>query len=169
MQEKSRPSPAARPAVLQNLNSRSDADLLNIFKNCVRLLAKGENQDAQLVRTAIEEEWQRRAQTWSGDARPSEGMLAALGYHVGNEGESLAVRRRILMHVVEGKLPIIESVAYTSEWGAPGTQKRLEKLMRVLSNMMGHARDNPGKSAAMAHWQADIDWLIAEYFTPGSE
>ena len=79
MQEKSPP----RPAVLQNLDSRSDADLLAIFNDCIRILAKGENENAQLVVAAIEKEWQRRTQASSSDARPNEGMLAALGYHVG--------------------------------------------------------------------------------------
>ncbi|MGJ4913305.1 hypothetical protein ACQR10_06255 [Bradyrhizobium sp. HKCCYLRH2060] len=162
MQKKTPAGPADRPAVLQNLERRSDADLLNIFKNCVRLLAKGENRNAQLVQAAIEKEWRRRIKTWSGDARPSEGMLAALGYHVGNNGESLAVRRRILRHVIEGDLPVIESVAYTNEWGGPGSQQRLEKLMRVLSNMVEGARNNPSKTAAIAHWQADMDWLVQE-------
>jgi hypothetical protein len=169
MQEKSPPTMAARPAVLQNLDSRTDADLLIIFNNCVRVLAKGAGENAQLVVAAVEKEWQRRAQAWSGDARPSEGMLAALGYHVGNNGESLTVRRRILRHVIEGELPIVGSVAYTSEWGRPGTQRRFEKLLRVLSNMVESARNNPSKGSAMAHWQADMDWLTEEYLAIDSE
>src|SRR5690242_11538479 len=126
MQEKVSSKRAGTPAVLQNLDGRSEADLLIIFTNCARLLAKGPSENAQLVVAAVEKEWQRRAQVWSGDARPNEGMLSALGYHVGNNGESLAVRRRILRHVIEGELPIVGSVAYTSEWGGPGTQTRFE-------------------------------------------
>jgi hypothetical protein len=151
---------SSRPPVLDLLQSKSDADLLIIFKNCVRALAKGPNENAVQVIRGIEEEWQGRLKGWSSDPRPNEGMLASLGYHVGNNGETLAVRRRILKHVLEGELPVVGSVAYTAEWGRPLTQQRFDKLTRFFMNMLDGARNNPGMTSAIAHWQADLDWVI---------
>lgn len=152
-----------RPLVLDLLHSKSDADLLIIFNNCVRTLAKGANENALQVVQGIEHEWQRRLKGWSSDPRPSEGTLAALGYHVGNNGEKLAVRRRILRHVLEGQLPVVGSVSYTAEWGRPLTQQRFDKLTRFFMNMLEGSRNNPGMASAIAHWQADLDWVIETY------
>ena len=83
------PRESGRPPVLDHLQSKSDRDLLIIFQNCIRALTKGPNEDATQVIRGIELEWQRRAETVSLDARPDEGMLSALGYHVGINGEKL--------------------------------------------------------------------------------
>ena len=154
---------SSRPAILDLLQSKSDADLLIIFQNCVRALAKGTNENAVKVVQGIEREWQRRLKAWSYDPRPSEGMLSALGYHVGNNGEKLAVRRRILKHVLEGELPVVGSVAYTAEWGRPLTRKRFDKLSRFFVNMLEGTGNNPGMTSAVAQWQADLDWVIEQY------
>jgi hypothetical protein len=152
-----------RPSVLDLLQGKSDADLLIIFNNCVRTLAKGTNENAVQVVQGIEQEWQRRLKGWSSDPRPNEGMLAALGYHVGNNGEKLAVRRRILKHVLEGELPVVGSVAYTAEWGRPLSRQRFDKLTRFFMNMLEGAGNNPGMTSANAQWQADLDWVKEQY------
>jgi hypothetical protein len=131
-----------RPPVLNHLQSKSDRELLIIFQNCIRALTKGPNEDARQVIGGIELEWQRRAETVSLDPRPAEGMLAALGYHVGINGEKMAVRRRILKHVLEGELPLVGSAAYTAEWGKPLTRARLDKLTRFFYGMLESAQNN---------------------------
>jgi hypothetical protein len=90
-------------------------------------------------------------------------MLAALGYHVGENGEKLPIRRRILRHVVEGELPVVVSISYTAEWGRALTPERLEKLTRFFVGMLEAARGNPDKTAAVAQWQADLDWVTGQY------
>src|ERR1700737_3468229 len=134
---------SSRPPILDHLHSKSDEDLLTIFRNCVRALTNGPNENAVQVVRGIEQEWQRRLKGSSCDPRPNEGMLAALGYHVGSNGEKLAVRRRILKHVLEGELLVVGSVAYTAEWGRPSTQKRFDKLTRFFTGMLEAARNNP--------------------------
>jgi hypothetical protein len=159
----SKDEPLRRPRILDLLPSKNDADLLIIFQNCVRASARGPNEEARQVLLGLEQEWQRRAKSPTFYPPPTEGMLAALGYHVGINGESLAVRQRILEYVLEGELPVVSSVAYTAEWGRPLTRRRFEKLTKFFLGMLEAAQNNRDMTAAIAHWQADLDWVIEHY------
>ena len=153
-----------RPIILDHLQSKNDEDLLNIFKNCMRALTKGPDEKASLVIDGLEREWKRRlSRSTYSIFRPDTGMLAELGYHVGNNGERLSVRRQILKHVVERELPVVGSVAYTSEWGRPKTRQRVEKLTNFFIGMIESARGNRDMTTAVAHWEADLEWVIEQY------
>jgi hypothetical protein len=132
----------------QDLQAESYEQLLQRFLNAVRLIVSNRNvDDAERLITDIQKEWQRRRA--SGDAvrdydRPEQGMLGALGYHVGHsQGQSTETRRLILKFVLEGELPMIHSANYTVEWGEPHSLTRLEKLGRVLENLIEGNRTRP--------------------------
>jgi hypothetical protein len=153
-----------RPVILDRLQSKNDEDLLNIFKNCMRVLAGGPNEEASLVIEGLQREWERRvSRSTYTIVRPNVGMLAELGYRVGNNGERLSVRRQILKHVVERGLPVVGSVAYTAEWGKPKTRERVQKLTNFFVGMIENARGNPDMTTAVAHWEADLEWVQEQY------
>jgi len=160
-------SPPHKPSklrVIERIPDMTDESLLVLFKNCIGELEKGTSLLAQSVIEAIESEWRRRVQrTFYFVQLPKVGMLAALGYHVGQGGEKMPVRRRILKHVVEGELPVVSSIAYTAEWGMPLSNERIKKLVNVLTALIDGAKNDPTKKTAVSQWQADRDWLLNDY------
>ena len=149
-----------------NIGAMKDEELLQLFKNAGRILSNGPNAKAESVVADIELEWKRRIDlarvgqyTYQS---PSEGMLATLGYHVGNtEGESTPIRRLILKHLMERQLPLVKSPIYTDEWGTPNSPKRYYKLIRVLESQLTnpHAINAPNMARAMIEWSEDLDWV----------
>ena len=128
------------PKITAQIPKMSDDELFNLFKNAIRLLAKDENDAARSVINAIGREWQKRlerarAGKYSPET-PQVGMLATLGYHVGQvSGEPMAVRRKILAHLMEERLPFVGSPAYTDEWGSPKSRKRYHKLVDFFGRL----------------------------------
>ena len=111
--------------ITNKIPTMKDQDLFNLFRNVVRMLAEEKKvEEVNSVLTAIESEWQERLNQAQVDnhsaSKPTVGMLAALGYHVGSvSGERTSVRKKILSRVLEGQLPMVGSPAYTYEWGTP--------------------------------------------------
>ncbi len=152
--------------IVNKIPSLEDAELIQMFKNAMRVLSKGENAQAELVKVAIEQEWKRRVEraqaggpSWE---RPTKGMLHELGYHVGENGERREIRRRILKHVLEGELPLVSSIAYTLEWGSPGTKQRYWKLTRFLEGQIAN-RAYEYMEKAIIEWSEDLDWVREPY------
>jgi hypothetical protein len=154
------------PKVIAQIPKMTDEDLLSLFKNAVRKFAEKQCADASFVLDEIALEWnKRRDQARAGryTPRPSEGMLAALGYHVGSaNGEKPSVRRKILAYVLECELPLVSSPAYSDEWGKPKSAKRFEKLIHFFNGQLtnpAHAENE----RAVIEWAEDLDWVRREY------
>src|SRR5690349_12305450 len=103
-----------------DLQTESYEQLLQRFLNSIRLIANMKNvENAQLLIADIQAEWQRRR--ISGDAvpdhdRPEQGVLGALGYHVGHsQGQPTGTRQLILKFLLEGELPMVHSASYMAE------------------------------------------------------
>jgi hypothetical protein len=154
------------PRIFAQIPTMSEADLFKLFKNACRELANGPNDLAQSILTAIGTEWKRRRDLLLGLeiclTRPNEGMLSALGYHVGEKGERATIRRKILARAIEGELPMIGSPAYTAEWGAPNSRQRYRKLTNFLqAQITNPAYVNMAK--AIIEWSEDLDWVEQNY------
>lgn len=150
--------------VRPNLQSESYEQLFQRFLNAVGwLVSNRQIEEAQGMITDIQREWRRRRDR--GDPilnydRPEQGVLGALGYHVGHsQGKSSDTRRMVLKYVLEGELPMIHSVNYMNEWGEPNSLQRFEKLARVLANMIEGNQRNPNSKLAVRQWREDLDWL----------
>jgi hypothetical protein len=161
------------PRIIDRIPTMDGDKLLILFQNALRYLSAGPHVEAELVLAAIQREWRRQFQsgmiTCSAE-RPEKGMLATLGYRVGSNGEKTSIRRRILKYVVEQELPVVASIAYTSEWGAPKSPQRYHKLVRFLESQL----TNPGNigranmEKAMIEWSEDLEW-VQKVLEPGSE
>jgi hypothetical protein len=155
-------------SVEERIRTMTDQQLLNLFGNATKQLVEGkELEKAENVLSAIESEWKARLD----DVRikpdrtgsPSVGMLATLGYRVGaKNGETKAARRRILKHVLERVLPLVDSLEYTMQWGLPNSVKRYSKLVQFLQSQL----TNPANSEhgrAVLEWNEDLDWVQHTY------
>ena len=149
-----------------DIGAMNDEELLQLFKNASHILLKGPNKAAELAVIEIEREWKirldlARAGKYPGQL-PQTGMLATLGYHVGNtEGIKTPIRRRILKHLLERQLPMVQSPAYTDEWGAPNSSQRYKKLIRFLESQLDNPHNNnrPNMERSMIEWREDVEWI----------
>ena len=147
----------------------NDNDILSLYKNALRLISKGSNQDAEAVIQAIQTEWaERLSKARQGrykSTTPRVGMLGTLGYSVGQSGVKTKLRRIILDQVVSGELPIVGSPAYTLEWGKPNTKERYRKLLRTLQALKsnGMTRENWDMDKAVIEWAEDIEYIETKY------
>lgn len=159
----------------------SDNQIEQVFSNVLNILAKAADGKeppekiaaAKRVLEAIEQEWAKRAELAGKGVykaeRPEKGILATLGYHVGNEGVSLSKRRKILDFILTRNLPVVQSPAYMQQWGAPGSPERLWKLASTIAYLAREKRSfkNESYAKAILEWEADMDWLYQEYYLPG--
>ena len=151
----------------QDLQSETYQQLFQRFLNCIRAIV--DNRDVDNARTliaVIQKEWQRRrvcGDAICDDDRPEQGMLGALGYHVGHSQGQPAETRLILKFVLEGELPMVHSANYMVEWGEPNSSKRFEKLVRVLQNLIDGNRSKPRSKLAVGQWSEDLEWIQGSY------
>ena len=182
---------AAAERQIRDLPARTDFQLIGIWENLVREVAgrtDAETPRALLeMRAALESEWRARAGNRAeGDwfrwpnanvvysdgslgptGWPHEGVLAAVGYHVGIEyGRSEAERRWLLDHVFARTLPPIHSAAYLASWGLPASTDRLRKLAQAISTFARNAKHKQMSTLHLAceQWEADLAYLRERYY-----
>jgi len=154
--------------IAERIPQMTDEQLLNLFANATQKLSESKNiEAAEVAIAAIEHEWKKRldAARTGGykSAVPDMGMLATLGYRVGAaNGETTAARRKILKYVLERRLPVVASPAYTDAWGEPNSRRRYSKLVQFLESQL----TNPAHRAyarAIVEWSEDLDWVRHKY------
>ena len=152
--------------------TRTEEQLFIQWKNCRNILnnpnATLHQQNIAKTRIAeIENEWDRRlADAEKGNyntTRPTKGMMARLGYHVGEgQGLTLQGRREIVDLVMTERLPFFHSPMYVKEWGEPKTKERYEKLERFFQGMLGGAYSGD-VDRALDEWGKDLEYLEQTY------
>lgn len=98
---------------------------------------------------------------------PPQGILKAMGYKVGKNGESPTVRRSRLSRVMEARdLPKVGPEDYMAEWANPNTCARLRKIAHSIASFARNAKRHreANKSQAIADWEADLEWLKKSYY-----
>ena len=146
----------------------NDQELLKLFKNASRYKREGKRTaEASRILSAISAEWKRRLEAaergYYKATLPKIGMLRTLGYSVGENGVKTKLRREILDYIMEGPLPIVESPAYTFEWGEPLTNTRFHKLTRSLRAFIDGAENREGMEKSMIEWMEDLEYLESMY------
>jgi len=102
----------------------------------------------------------------SGMLWPREGLLAYLGYHVGERGLPTLERRAILDSVYLESLPTVNNPIYMADWGLPRSSLRLQKIAESLAAFCRNRKrsDRRFTSAAVADWEADLAYLKEKYY-----
>jgi len=94
------------------------------------------------------------------------GLFSRVGYHVGNDGEHLEVRRYILDCVFHNELPRVNSDEYMGEFGIPKSSQRLQKMANHLAAMARNYKRNEHAdySQAIADYESDLEYLYDKYY-----
>jgi hypothetical protein len=94
-----------------------------------------------------------------GDLEP-ESPLKVMKYCVGKQGLPAAERRQVLYDAFVGDLPRVGGAAYMSEWGDPGTAKRLKKIATAIASFCRNMKYRATPSVeAIEDWEDDLRWL----------
>ena len=90
--------------------------------------------DIETVITLIKEEWVRRLkEDGLSSGAPAEGLMSTMGYRVGDtQGIKQNYRIMIMIEILKGPIPFVESPSYMKEWGDNGSLDRYNKKSTVL-------------------------------------
>ncbi len=103
-------------------------------------------------------------------SRPDTSPLKHLGYSVGQNGETSAVRRKALRKAFTTKrdsLPGEYSSEYIEEWGPAESGARLKRIADHIASTCRNFRKRPGNyDLAVEQWEADLRWLKEKYYNP---
>ena len=97
------------------------------------------------------------------------GVLATMGYHVGNSSSLLPHQRReILRKAYEDYIPFVIG-NYMLKWGAPKTPKRLARIAEYLVYLIkerteAQNQDFQDNTTCIADWESDLRWLKKEFY-----
>ena len=97
---------------------------------------------------------------------PERGMLAYLGYRVGQKRKLSRERRHILLEIFNGELPPLNSWSYLSEWGTPKSVDRLKKMAESIATFTRNAKRKRGADMAdaVSDWEDDLSFLKEELY-----
>ena len=151
--------------LLAILQHKDDASLIIMFQNCMRAIRRGGPRVTvaeQLINT-INLEMNRRlalanAYHFSAET-PSVGLLKAMGYSVGNNGETIETRREIIDYIMTKPLPPISSISYMASWGDPLSQRRYQKLSRTLESFVSNSHSRGSMDLACYQWEQDLLYI----------
>tara|TARA_B110000503_G_scaffold139953_1_gene229574 strand:- start:2409 stop:2897 length:489 start_codon:yes stop_codon:yes gene_type:complete len=150
--------------VLDNIPLMDDNKLAILFSNALEMKRKKKNEDnANLVISAVQSEWRIRLDlfkqgNYKAD-RPDQGILATVGYKVGNDGVSKEIREYLLDYIITSQLPPIGSPAYISEWGEENSPLRYKKLHRVIRVLASSAISLGNMNKAATEWEEDLLYI----------
>jgi hypothetical protein len=89
-----------------------------------------------------------------------ESPLKAMGYRVGKQGLPAAQRQTLLHAAFSGPIPKVGGADYMSEWGDPGTAKRLKKIATAIASFCRNMKHRENQSVqAIEDWEDDLRWL----------
>ena len=116
--------------------------------------------DIETVLSLIKQEWMRRLEEDGlSSGAPVEGMMSTMGYRVGDtQGIKQEYRIMIMIEILKGPLPFVESPSYMREWGNDGSLDRYNKLKRFLNGEINSPLQR-NNYRAIAEWKEDLKWL----------
>lgn len=95
----------------------------------------------------------------------AQGLLACLGYRVGQHGLNLYDRRLLLTTVFMDRLPPVNSAEYMQSWGVPETSQRLRIIADSIAAFVRNAKRRKNiPTEAVADWTDDLDFLHAAFY-----
>jgi len=116
--------------------------------------------DIETVVSLIKQEWMSRLEEDGlSSGAPAEGMMSTMGYRVGDtQGIKQQYRIMIMIEILKGPLPFVESPSYMREWGNDGSLDRYNKLKRFLNGEINSPLQR-NNYRAIAEWKEDLKWL----------
>jgi len=100
-----------------------------------------------------------------------EGLLGAMGYRVGERGESEEERYMILAMVYyldPVRFPKQFPGEYRARWGLPGSSKRLQRIAESITFFLrAYVGKHGARGDAFDDWSNDLDWLKRNFYEGG--
>lgn len=116
----------------------------------------------KIIVSLIKKEWIKRGleeEDGPSSGAPAEGIMSTMGYRVGDtQGIKQEYRIMIMIDVLEGPLPFVESPSYMREWGEDGSLDRYNKLKRFLNGEINSPLQK-NHYRAISEWKDDLKWL----------
>jgi len=143
---------------------KSNPDLAKYYRTMIHRLVDQENElkklDIETVIMLIKNEWMKRLEEDGlSSGAPSEGMMSTMGYRVGDtQGIKNEYRIMIMIEILKGPLPYVDSPSYMREWGEDGSIDRYKKLKRFLNGEINSPLQR-NNYRAISEWKADLDWI----------
>ena len=108
----------------------------------------------------IKQEWMGRLEEDGlSSGAPAEGIMSTMGYRVGDtQGIKQEYRTMIMIEILKGPLPFVESPSYMREWGEDGSLDRYNKLKRFLNGEINSPLQK-NNYRAISEWKEDLKWL----------
>ena len=119
--------------------------------------------EIETVILLIKQEWMRRLEEDGlSSGAPAEGIMSTMGYRVGDtQGIKQEYRTMIMIEILKGPLPFVESPSYMREWGEDGSLDRYNKLKRFLNGEINSPLQK-NNYRAISEWKEDLIWLEDE-------
>ncbi|MDA7786645.1 hypothetical protein N9A12_03005 [Gammaproteobacteria bacterium] len=116
--------------------------------------------EIETVILLIKQEWMRRLEEDGlSSGAPAEGIMSTMGYRVGDtQGIKQEYRTMIMIEILKGPLPFVESPSYMREWGEDGSLDRYNKLKRFLNGEINSPLQK-NNYRAISEWKEDLIWL----------
>ena len=116
--------------------------------------------DINIIIELIKEEWMNRLNESSeSSGAPSEGVMSTMGYRVGDtQGVKQDYRILIMIEILKGPLPFVDSPHYMREWGDDASIERYKKMKRFLVGEINSPLQR-NNYRAISEWKDDLDWL----------
>jgi len=116
--------------------------------------------EIETVILLIKQEWMRRLEEDGlSSGAPAEGIMSTMGYRVGDtQGIKQEYRTMIMIEILKGPLPFVESPSYMREWGEDGSLDRYNKLKRFLNGEINSPLQK-NNYRAILEWKEDLIWL----------
>lgn len=182
-------------AMLDGLEKKTPFQILVMWKNALSIIAdpfrEQEHLQANVLLRGVQAKWNQQSaagevgmmfrwpqiETRAADHRNEDadhshfeglervGMLAYLGYKVGNDGLSAPVRRKLLTEVFARALPPAFQREYMDQWGEPGTAQRLRKMADCIASFARNAsRKDADFGQAIQQWEDDLAYLRDRHY-----
>jgi hypothetical protein len=116
--------------------------------------------DIKIIIELIKEEWMNRLNDSSeSSGAPSEGVMSTMGYRVGDtQGIKQEYRILIMIEILKGPLPFVDSPQYMREWGENASIERYAKMKRFLIGEINSPLQR-NNYRAITEWKDDLSWL----------
>ena len=102
----------------------------------------------------------------SSSGKPSEGIMSTMGYRVGDtQGIKKEYRQLILLEILKGPLPFVDSPSYMREWGADSSIMRFNKLKRFFNGEINSPLQR-NNHRAITEWKNDLAWAFCLELEP---
>ena len=93
------------------------------------------------------------------------GMLAFLGYHVGQNGVRTEDQRAILDFAYTEHLPLVKNADYMQRWNTPSSARWLQQIAESLAAFCRNDKRKHPSALCIVDWEADLEYLRANYYT----